>query len=197
MRHAHSCLTACTPHDADTVISVPGPRPPASRNETHRVGRNSAAQRSNHAQRLRLVRGRHARSAVRRGFGPALLRFRGRPYPDDPCSLRSAVAFDGCRFAWAVQPDLAADSAAGWVCCGRVPGGAERAEVMGAVERSLSELTGGIPGPAAACCGACRDGLAGSGLRAGRGSRSRRTASPSRAKAAVQARDRAAMLAST
>jgi len=45
---------------------------------------------------------------------------------------------------------------------------------------------------------ACRDvPLACCGLCAGWGSRRRRTASPSRAKAAVQARDRVAMLAST
>jgi integrase len=68
--------------------------------------------------------------------------------------------------------------------------------VTGAVERLLSGPASGVPGPAAAR--ACRDvPLARCGLCAGWGSRSRRTAGPSRAKAAVQARDRAAMLAST
>ena len=68
--------------------------------------------------------------------------------------------------------------------------------MAGAVDRWLSGPPSGVPGPSAVR--ACRDVLLGRcGLRAGWGSRSRRTASPSRAKAAVQARDRAAMLAST
>jgi hypothetical protein len=69
-------------------------------------------------------------------------------------------------------------------------------EVTGAVERLPSGPASGVPGPAAVR--ACRDvPLARCGLCAGWGSRSRRTASPGRAKAAVHARDRAAMLAST